>query len=116
MNDQVANDYSSPGRTLQLLSRLERLGFSDRAFGILHPEKPQSIAAHRRYCEQLRQRNGRFRARSHELLQQRLELLLHFYEAGGFTARSSMIFEHLAIAVHLGAPHEQVSSAARTAD
>ena len=116
-NDQFVNDYTNPGRTLQLLDRLERLGFSDRAFAILHDlEKPQTIAAHRKHCEQLRQRNARFNTRGNELLQQRLDLLLHFYEAGGFTARSSMMFEHLAIAVHLGTPDGQVVSPARTAD
>lgn len=101
-------EYTDPATTLELLHELETLGFSDRAFSIIHHfEKPEKIASHRKYCEMLREEDARFRTRSNQLVQQRLELLLRIFRAGSFKARSSALFEHLAKAVLLEVPHDR---------
>jgi hypothetical protein len=40
----------SPTRSVWLLNELERLGFTDDAFGVLHHFEKDTIQAHRSYC------------------------------------------------------------------
>jgi hypothetical protein len=111
-------EYTDPANTLALLDKLEALGFTDRAFAIIHHfEKPEKIASHRRYCEMLREEGAHFRTTTNRLVQQRLSMLARIFEAGPFKSRSSALFERLAEAVLLEVPHdrrplaEQVKSA-----
>lgn len=111
-------NYTDPVNTLALLDKLEALGFSDKAFAILHHfENPEKIASHRRYCEMLREEGAHFRTPTNQLVQKRLSILARIYEAGQFESQSSALFERLAEAVLLEVPHdrkplaEQVKSA-----
>ena len=101
-------EYTDPSNTLVLLDQLENLGFSDRAFSILHHfERPQKIATHRSYCETLREEGGHFRTPTNQLVQKRLGILARIYEAGAFESKSSAIFERLAEAILLEIPHDR---------
>jgi hypothetical protein len=101
-------EYTDPSNTLALLDKLEAMGFSDRAFSILHHfEKPEGIASHRRYCETLREEGAHFRTPTNQLVQKRLSILARIYEAGPFESKSSAVFERLAEAILLEVPHDR---------
>jgi DNA polymerase len=69
---------TDPNTTLQLLDRLECLGFCNEAFRCLHHfGKAASITAHRRHCRGLAAKGGSFRKGStNELVCRRLALVL----------------------------------------
>lgn len=102
------DEYADPARTLALLDELQALGFSDRAFAIIHHfRKPENIANHRRYCGMLLEEEAFFRRNTNRLVQRRLEMLLRLYKAGGFTVHAPELFELLASAVMLEVPHDR---------
>lgn len=101
-------NFDNPSRTLELLRELLTLGFPDSAFSVLHHfEKPITVASHLKYCEDLKEEDGRFRTNSNRLVQRRLELVLNAYIAGKFTSRTPAVFEYLARAALVEFPHDR---------
>jgi hypothetical protein len=100
--------YTDPSNTLALLDQLEAIGFSDKAFSIIHHfEKPESIASHRRYCEMLQTEGSHFRTPTNQRVQKRLSVLARICEAVGFESKSSLLFEHLSEVALLEVPHDR---------
>ena len=101
-------EYTDPSNTLALLDELHAVGFSDKAFSIIHHfEKPESIASHRRYCEMLQEEGSHFRTPTNQRVQKRLSILAHICKAAGFESKSSALFERLAEAVLVEVPHDR---------
>jgi len=83
---------TDPHHTLELLDTLQSLGFDDSAFVVVH-HMPVTIDRHRRYC----MKTGEFQVNSkNALVQQRLEIILAAFKAGGFANGSSELFYKLA--------------------
>lgn len=103
---------ASPQRTIELLEQLQSLGFDDAAFAKLHhfrlSGKNDTIAKHRKYV--LQQANLREND-SNEEVQRRLALVLTTYRNGGFTSRSSSVFQALADAVFHEIPPRRAGGA-----
>ena len=102
------SDYTDPAKTLKLLIELETMGFSNRAFSIVHHSRePQTIKTHRTYCESHIHSGSHFEkgtGGTNALVQRRLEIVLNAYLAGRFTCKSSALFEYLANAALLEIP------------
>jgi len=98
-----------PARTLELLDSLAALGFpEDSAFRIVHHFKvPATIAAHRKYCEDLQDEDGSFRTNTNRLVQRRLAMVLAMCQAGKLTNPLVAQFEHLAHIALLEFPHDR---------
>jgi hypothetical protein len=95
----------APDRTLELLDRLQALGFPDQAFAHLHHSRARGwrglISAHRRYCARV----GEFQADGdNHRVERRLELVLNAYEHGGFGSRRAEVFVALADAAFAEIP------------
>jgi hypothetical protein len=89
--------YDNPALTLELLDALDAMGFPDSAFRVIHHFKaPTTVAAHRRYCEDLVDEEGRFRTNTNRLVQRRLELISDMCRAGKLAKLSVEQFEYLA--------------------
>jgi hypothetical protein len=91
--------------TLELLDRLEQLGFDDNAFALLHfhreDGKSETITRHRRYCagcNELKADGNNAR------VQQRLRLVLRACELAGFSSHRPDVFELLAQAAYAEIP------------
>lgn len=98
------SDYTDPAKTLKLLIELEAMGFSNRAFSIVHHSRePQTIKTHRTYCKSHRHFE-KGTGGTNALVQRRLEIVLNAYLAGRFTCKSSALFEYLANAALLEIP------------
>jgi hypothetical protein len=100
---------SSAKRTLELLSELQGLGFTDHAFGHLHHFRVtrgvyDSIDAHRNYVMKHTSVRG-----TNEKVQRRLELVLNAYKAGPFK-RSAPVFLALAQAAVAEIPFDTTES------
>lgn len=99
--------YDDPARTLELLRTLTACGLPDSAFALLHHfKKPETVARHRAYCEDLAEEGGRFSTNTNRLVQRRLELVLKLYQAGQFSSHSPELFESLARAALAEFPHD----------
>lgn len=73
----MTHDYSRAQRTLELLDELERLGFDEAAFAILHFKiEGNSLKKHRDYCNDKVQKGDYLRSKHDCGTQQRLELVL----------------------------------------
>lgn len=88
---------TSTKRTIELLDELQREGFGDSAFGLLHHflvtrGKMDTIARHRKYCSE---RESLRAGGTNEKVQKRLQLVLNAYRAGPFRG-GAPVFEKLA--------------------
>ena len=88
---------TSTKRSIELLDELEREGFGDSAFGLLHHfrvtrGKMDTIARHRKYCSE---RTSFQAGGTNEKVQKRLQLVLNAYRAGPFRG-GAPVFEQLA--------------------
>ena len=98
-------------RTLDLLDQLVKQGFSDEAFGRLHHFRAtrktnETIQKHRTYLEDKAKENlQKSVGGNNEKVQQRLELVLKSYEAGGFSSGRGETFSHLAEKAWTAIPH-----------
>lgn len=73
-----------PRRFLELLDRLEELGYDDQIHRVLHHHPRDTVARHRAYC---RERATGFHSDGNNArFQPRLGLVLGAYEGGGFAA------------------------------
>lgn len=104
----MLDECQDPARTLSLISRLEHFGFTEEAFRVIHHfTQPTTIAAHRRYCEDLAEEEGRFRTNTNRLVQRRLEMILAMCEGAGIAHPSAEQFLHLAQVALLSYPHDK---------
>jgi hypothetical protein len=104
----MLTNYQDPARTLDLLARLEAMGFTDQAFRAIHHfSQPTTIAAHKRYCEDLAEEKGTFGTNTNRLVQRRLEVILCMCQAAGIEQPSPAQFEHLAQVALLSYPHDK---------
>ena len=92
-----------PTNTVALLDRLEKLGFTDEFFDIVHHFNGESIERHRKYCAD---HAGAFKAGgTNEQVQQRLNIILNSYVSGGFT--NPEVFRYLAHASVIEIPYDE---------
>ena len=96
----------TPQHTVELLRRLQALGFDDLAFSHLHHwravGRSDSIEAHASYCA------GRQRfvaGGTNERVQERLERVYNGYTNGGFQSGKQEVFVALAEAAWHDVPH-----------
>jgi len=91
-----------PKETVLLLDELERLGFTDQAFHVLHHfRSDETLSRHRAYCEV----HDSFRTDgNNELVQKRLRMVLAAYKAGGFRSGKPEVFVALAEAAFRNTP------------
>lgn len=87
-----------PQETIRLLDELERLGFDDKSFALLHHFREQgrrdNIAAHRRYCERA---TGSFKADfNNARTQLRLKYVLEAYKKLAKHEQTPAVFPRLA--------------------
>jgi len=83
---------TKPIVTIELLTELVNLGFTNEFFDIAHHFEAESINNYITYCEE---HTGKFQAGgTNELTQERLSIILNSYVAGGFT--NTEVFRFLA--------------------
>lgn len=83
---------TKPIVTVELLTELVNLGFTDEFFDIVHHFEGETINKHITYCEN---HTGQFQAGvTNEQTQERLRIILNSYVAGGFT--NTEVFRFLA--------------------
>ncbi|WP_143435790.1 hypothetical protein [Hydrogenophaga sp. IBVHS2] len=101
------SSYTSPKRALFLLDELQALGFTDKAFGVLHHFGPKErIQSFRNYCET---RPKAFQAGgTNAAVVQRLEMVLRMYWAAGLMSSHEDLFVHLAHATMVEVPLQSV--------
>lgn len=74
---------TKPIVTVELLTELVGLGFTDQFFDIVHHFEGETINSHIKYCEK---HTGQFQAGgTNGKTQERLRIVLNSYVAGGFT-------------------------------
>lgn len=99
-----------PRKSIDLLTSLESLGFTDEAFSRLHhfrlKNKHESIENHRNYCNS---RSSFKRDGENERTQRRLEMVLNAYLGGGFKSGKSSVFIALADSAFYELPPKQVT-------
>ena len=89
---------TDPKHTLEILEELQKEGFGDEAFRLLHhlaveKKRNEKIAWFSNFCRDTgRFQDGGNNARVH----QRLELVLKAYRGGGFKSRNPKVFRALA--------------------
>jgi hypothetical protein len=98
-------ETTDPKRTIELLGILGELGFTDAALSRLHHRRLQdqsvTIARQINYCLGI----GSFRDDGQNaLVQQRLEMVLKAYQAGGFKSTKEEVFKALAEATFYDLP------------
>jgi len=100
---EAMNAYTDPNRALRLLDELEALGFTDKAFGVVHHfGTKEKIRSFRNYCET---RPKVFRAGgANAAVVQRLEAVLRMYWGGGLISSDESVFVYLASAAALEVP------------
>lgn len=106
---QAAIDYSDntdPKCTVRLVNRLEKMGFSNDAFALLHHRREkgerETISGFRSYCANL---NGRFRTASNRLVHDRLVQVLKGRLSSIEGSAPPVDFETLADRAYKAIPH-----------
>ena len=93
---------NSPKITIELLTKLCDLGFTDEFFDIVHHFEGETIKSHINYCAN---HAGEFQAGgTNERAQKRLRMVLNSYVAGGFT--NPTVFRFLAHASVIEVPYK----------
>lgn len=102
-DEPTMNTYTDPKRALRLLDELHALGFTDKAFGVIHHFGPKErIQSFRNYCEtrpKVFQAGG-----TNAAVVQRLEAVLRMYWGAGLASRDEDLFVHLARAAMVEVP------------